>query len=103
MGKICILELDINGAKQIYDIKYPANYIAILPPEMDSLKHRLIRRGTESEEVIEKRLNSGVEEIEEIKNSRIFNQKIVNNDLETAYFELKSSISKMYPNFKLVK
>jgi len=102
LGKICMMELDINGANQIYKIKYPANYIAILPPDMEEIKLRLKRRGTESEELIEKRVNSGMNEFEEIKNSDIFNSKIINNNLDEAYSELKTKINGLYPGSNLI-
>lgn len=103
LSKICILELDINGANQVHAIKYPANYIAILPPEMDALKERLMLRGTETEELIEKRVNSGLKEFEEIRESKIFNVKIINNDLENAYALFKKTIDGLYPGLDLVK
>ena len=37
-GKVCILEMDVNEANQIYKLNFPANYIGILPPSLDILE-----------------------------------------------------------------
>jgi guanylate kinase len=92
------LELDINGANNIFKSSMAANYIGILPPDMETLKNRLIGRGTEKPEVINKRIDEGVREVEEIKKSEIFNYKIVNNDLTVAYREFKDGILNLYPH-----
>ncbi len=102
LKKVCIMELDINGANQIHKIKYPANYIAILPPDVENIKLRLNGRGTESEELIQKRISSGIKETEEINNSEIFNYKIINGDLEETYIEFKSKINSLYPTLGLI-
>jgi len=99
-GKVCLLELDINGANQVSNLKYPANYIGLLPPSIEILKERLIGRGTDAQEVIDKRVKIGVNECEEIQKSNIFNFKIINNDLEKAYNEFKSNIFNLYPDVK---
>ena len=68
---------------------------------MDILRERLRGRGTDSEDVIEKRINIGINECVEIEKSNIFNFKIVNNDLDKAYFDFKDSIKNMYPDIKI--
>lgn len=100
-GKVCLLELDVNGANQIYNMNYPANYIGLLPPSIEILKERLTGRGTDSQDVIDKRVTIGVNECQEIEKSNIFTNKIVNNDLEKAYSDFKSSIFTMYPELKI--
>jgi len=98
--KVCLLELDVNGANQIFNMNYPANYLGLLPPSIEILKQRLIGRGTDSQEVIDKRVNIGVNECQEIEKSNIFNNKIVNDDLEKAYCDFKSNIFSLYPDLK---
>ena len=95
-GKICLLEMDINGASQVKKIKYPANFLAILPKSTEDVRERLKGRGTESEELIEKRINIGLKELEEINNTNIFDYKIINDDLETAYIDLKEKLDLLY-------
>lgn len=100
-GKICILELDINGANIVNKQNYPANYIGLLPPSLEILRQRLIGRGTDAQDVIDKRVNIAVNECQEIEKSNIFNFKIINNELEKTYSEFKSSISNLYSGFKI--
>jgi guanylate kinase len=88
--------MDINGANQVKKVKYPANYLAILPKSTDNIRERLRGRGTESEEKIENRINIGIKELEEINVSDIFDYKIVNDDFERAYTELKEKLRALY-------
>ena len=74
-----------------------ANYIGIIPPDIKTLKKRLYFRATESPEIIEKRIETGIIETEEIKESDRFSYKIINDDLETAYSEFKNGILNLYP------
>ena len=97
-GKVCILEMDVNGANQTYKLNYPANFIGVLPPSVDILEKRLTSRDLDSKEVIQKRINIGKNEVEQIKSSEIFTKKIVNDDLSVSYKEFKDTISSMYPN-----
>jgi guanylate kinase len=100
-GKVCILEMDVNGANQTFKLNFPANYIGILPPSIDMLEKRLNGRDLDSKEVIEKRLIIGKNEVEQINSSDIFNKKIVNDDLTNSYKEFKNTLSLMYPNLGL--
>jgi guanylate kinase len=100
-GKVCILEMDVNGANQTFKLNYPANYIGILPPSIDILEKRLIGRDLDSKEVIEKRILIGKKEVEQIYSSDIFNKKIVNDDILNSYMEFKNTLSSMYPNLEI--
>ena len=76
-GYDVILEIDINGYKQILN-NYPnAIGIFVMPPSLKVLEERLRNRGTETEEQIEKRLKTASEEI---KNKEIYPYVIVNED-----------------------
>ena len=55
-GKICILEIDILGAKKVFEYGLDCEYMFILPPSMEELRKRLINRKTENLQVIERRL-----------------------------------------------
>ena len=80
-GKILILEIEVQGAKQVKN-KFPnAKLIFIAPPSIKELKNRLINRNTDSEEAISKRLAQVDREIEA---SKQFNEIIVNDDLDVA-------------------
>lgn len=62
-GRNVILEIEIEGAKQVRKLLPNAVAVYILPPSMAELRRRLTGRGTESPEVIEKRLARAKEEI----------------------------------------
>ena len=55
--------------------------VFIMPPSLEILKNRLTGRGTDSQEVIDKRLN---EALREIASAKDFDYIVVNDDLETA-------------------
>lgn len=63
IGGDMILEIDVNGAEQIRKKMPDAISIFIVPPSYDELKRRLIGRGTDAMDVIEKRLASSLLEI----------------------------------------
>ena len=62
-GKDIILEIDVNGAAQVREKLPEAVSIFIMPPSYEELRRRLIGRGTDALEVIEKRLASSLGEI----------------------------------------
>ncbi|MEM6884194.1 MAG: guanylate kinase [Verrucomicrobiota bacterium] len=67
-GKDVVLDIDVEGARQIRALKDPEIQdalidIFILPPSMDELEKRLRKRGTESDEQIRVRLNTALQEI----------------------------------------
>ncbi len=74
-----ILEIEIQGALQIKE-QYPeALLLFVMPPSAQELKKRLVGRGTETGEVIEKRLKRAVEESQGIEE---YDFIVVNDDLE---------------------
>lgn len=80
-GKDMLIEVDVNGAVQIREKMPEAVSIFIMPPSLEVLKQRLTGRGTDSAEVIEKRLN---EALREIASAKDYDYIVVNDDLETA-------------------
>lgn len=63
-GKICILEIEIEGAKQVKKTNLNAFFVFIKPPSIEELKKRLEKRNTESKESLDMRLNTAIKEIE---------------------------------------
>ena len=80
-GKDIFIEVDVNGAAKIREKLPEAVSIFIMPPSFEELKKRLSGRGTESEEVIEKRMNSA---LSEIKRAEEYDYIVVNDDIDTA-------------------
>lgn len=89
-GENVLLEIDIQGALQVKN-KYPEGiFVFILPPSMSTLKDRIVGRGSETPESLEKRLSSAYTEIEQIRNYDYF---IVNDTVETATDILQAVIT----------
>ena len=84
-GKDVILEIEIQGALKVKE-KFPsALLLFVMPPTADELKRRLEGRGTESAEVIDKRLKRAFEEAEGIE---AYDYIIINDDLEECVKEM---------------
>lgn len=88
-GTDIILEIDVNGAKQIREKLPEAVSVFILPPSYAELKNRLCGRGTESAEVIEQRMNSALSEIERANE---YDYIVVNDVIEKAAEDILSII-----------
>ena len=88
-GKNVILEIEIEGAKQVRKLLPEAVSVYILPPSMADLRSRLAGRGTEEPAVIEKRLARAKDEI---PYARECDYVMVNNTIEQAVCDLQSII-----------
>lgn len=77
-GKDVVLEIEIQGALNIKSQFPDALLLFVAPPSADVLKERLVGRGTETAEVIERRLARAVEESKGIEN---YDYLVVNDDL----------------------
>ncbi|HBA68712.1 MAG TPA: guanylate kinase [Lachnospiraceae bacterium] len=90
MGKDVILEIEIQGALKVKE-KFPAALLLfVMPPSAKQLKQRLAGRGTETPEVIEKRMRRAVEEARGIES---YDYILINDDLEICTKELHSIVS----------
>lgn len=90
--KVCILDIDTQGVKQIKVSDLKPWYIFIEPPSMEELEKRLRLRSTEDEESLQKRLKAASEEIKYGRMPGNFDMIILNDDLNQAYDILKSFI-----------
>ncbi|KAK0726489.1 P-loop containing nucleoside triphosphate hydrolase protein [Apiosordaria backusii] len=91
-GKVTVLDIEVEGVKQIQAQKYPARYVFIAPPSEEALEKRLRGRGTESEESVQKRLKQAKIELEYAKVPGVHEKIIVNDDLDAAYKELEEFV-----------
>jgi len=99
-GNVCIIEIDINGAKALYKKGYQANYIGVLPPSLETLRERLKLRKSENTDQITKRLEVADEEIKEINSSPFFAYRVTNDHYETGYKDFKNAVMALYPQLK---
>ncbi len=83
-GASLLLDIDVQGAKQIKACFPDAITIFIMPPSFKVLEERLRSRGTDSEDVIKKRLANAEKEVKE---KEFYDFTIVNDDLESAAVE----------------
>ncbi len=89
-GKDVILDLDYPGVQSLKAIAGDrVKAIALLPPSMRVLKERLVNRGTDADEVIERRMSMAEKRIRE---SQFYDYVIMNDDLDKAADEAISII-----------
>ncbi|NPA72974.1 MAG: guanylate kinase [Gammaproteobacteria bacterium] len=86
-GKDVILEIDWQGAEQVRKLMPEATSIFILPPSLQELSNRLNGRGTDSEEIIARRMADAVSEISHYNE---FDYIVINNHFDIALKELHS-------------
>ena len=79
-----ILDIEVQGARQVREKMEEAVLVFILPPSMEELRRRLENRGTDSTDVIEARL---IRAREELKEAPLYDYVIVNDKLEEAASE----------------
>jgi len=88
-GRICVLDIDVQGVKSLKRTDLNPLYIFIKPPSIEALEKRLRDRGTETEESLKKRLDAAHAEMEYSKEKDAFHHIIVNDSLDIAYEKLK--------------
>lgn len=92
-GKICILDIDVQGCRSARAKNLLATYIFIAPPSMQQLEERLRGRGTETENAIATRLANAETEIEAKNEKGLFDHVIVNDQLDVALRQLKEVLA----------
>ncbi|MBW4602207.1 MAG: guanylate kinase [Calothrix sp. FI2-JRJ7] len=88
-GKCVVLEIELEGARQIRTSFPEAKSIFILPPSLTELENRIRGRGQDPEEAIRRRLNRAHEEIQAADE---FDVQIVNDDFEAALQSIETAL-----------
>lgn len=88
-GHPVVLEIEVQGARQVAGSMPEAIQIFIAPPALEALKERLEGRGTDSPEAIARRLEVAEEELEARDE---FHHQVVNDELEHALDELEAIV-----------
>jgi len=88
-GRDIILEIDVQGASSVRRLISNAICIFILPPSFEILRERLITRGTDSPEDLDRRLRGAPAEVEHY---REFQYVIINDDVERASAQLAAIV-----------
>jgi guanylate kinase len=85
-GRVYLVEIDVQGALQLKALGQEGIYVFIAPPNFEILRERLVGRGTDAPEVVERRLAKAEDEYRErVK----YDHVIVNDDLDQAVAEVR--------------
>ena len=88
-GQDVLLEIDWQGARQVRNLVPDSVQIFILPPSLESLRQRLVRRGQDDEATIARRLKTAREEM---KHAADFDYVIINQDFASAVEDLAAIV-----------
>ena len=88
-GQHVILEIEVQGAKQVINSQPEAVSIFIMPPSLAELERRLVDRQTEDEETVRRRLATAVEEMKQAKD---YDYIVVNNTVAEAVKDIAAII-----------
>jgi guanylate kinase len=99
-GKICILDIDVQGVRNVKKSTLDAIYLFVSPPSMQELEKRLRGRGTEKEEAVVKRLANATEEVEYGTGEGNFDRVFTNDDLDKTFEALVAQFQEWYPQLK---
>ena len=84
-----VLEIDIQGALNVKKKCPDGVFIFVLPPSMEELKQRIIKRGSETEETFKKRFTSAYNEIKYINE---YNYAVVNDTIDNSVKQIENII-----------
>jgi len=84
-----VLDIDVQGAKQVKGQGLPAVFVFVVPPRFEDLRERLEKRGLDDPETIRRRLRAAVREVESIPE---FDYLVINDTLDRAGEDLASVV-----------
>eukprot|EP01038_Epipyxis_sp_PR26KG_P008935 gene8935-12050_t len=96
-GMVCVLDIDIQGVKNVKNSSITSKYVFISPPSLESLESRLRGRNTETEEKIQIRLKNAKDELEYGHTPGQFDSIIINDEIDRAFEELVDLLQQWYP------
>ena len=86
-GEYLLLDIDVQGARQIRGVVPQAVHVFILPPSGEALVRRLVDRGTEDDARVQRRLRNA---LEELRTASEFDHVVVNDDLDAAVADVEA-------------
>lgn len=89
-GEIVLLEIDVQGALQIKEKYKEAVFIFLIPPTMDELRSRLVKRDTETEDEIETRYRNAFRELDFVGEYDYF---VINDVIDNAVKDIETIIA----------
>ncbi len=97
-GKVCILDIDIQGVMKVKESSLKPRYLFISPPSMEELEKRLRGRGTETEEAMKKRLGNAKKEMDYGQEAGNFDRIFVNANLNSCFEDIVAAFREWYPH-----
>ena len=95
--KIPLLDIDVQGAIKFQKVFPDSNFVGIIPPSVEALKARLVKRGTEKPEQLETRLKNAPGELEQIMGIKdTFRFRVINDDIEVSKMTINRLINALY-------
>ncbi|CAF9942833.1 MAG: hypothetical protein ALECFALPRED_010138 [Alectoria fallacina] len=88
-GRICVLDIEMEGVKQVKRTDLRARLLFLSPPTLQLLEERLRGRGTDDEDSVKKRLEQAEKEMAFAKEEGMQEKVVVNDDLDRAYQEVQ--------------
>lgn len=101
-GRICILDVEIDGVKNLKKTDLNPRFVFVKPPSFSTLEQRLRTRGTESEEALAARLKRASDELAFGEMPGNFDIVLVNDDVEEAYLNLRNFVIRVSPASRLL-
>ncbi|RDW89589.1 hypothetical protein BP6252_01621 [Coleophoma cylindrospora] len=93
-GKVPIMEMDHQGIQQLKDGEFQARFIFLAPPGIPELEQRLKQKGSLSDESIKAKLKTAQEAIAQANSTNMYDEIIVNDELQSTFAKLESYIFK---------
>ena len=100
LGHISVFDIDVQGFKQVQTKLTEYVSVFIIPPSLEILALRLRERNSDSEETIKLRLENAISELKEFK---IYDYLVINDDLEEAVNNLKSIVNSVFSQQRIKK
>jgi len=97
-GKICILDIDVQGVQKVKESSLTPIYLFIAPPSMEELEKRLRGRGTETEDQVKTRLANASKELDYGQKEGNFDRVFVNAGLEQCFEDMVKAFKEWYPH-----
>lgn len=91
-GRVCVLDIDVQGAESVRKLGMNALLAFIEPPSLNELERRLRCRGTESEDDIQRRLQNAHSEMERSRQPGVFDLQIVNESAKQCAHEIYDAL-----------
>ncbi len=93
-GKNIVLDIDVQGAIQVHRVLPDATFVLISPPDEKTLASRLTSRATETPDSLARRLAKATDELNTATASGIYNENVINDDLEAAVAQVVNIVIK---------